>query len=80
MQRLCRGRQPAASTEITLAEQINFLSIGTIFLCVAISVWSLRICYQGRDADSERLEDRRAMTVIGLLYLIANAVIVTRAL
>lgn len=67
------------STEITLAEQINFLSIGTIFLCVAISVWSLRICYQGRDADSERL-DRRAMAVIGLAYLIANAVIVTRAL
>lgn len=63
------------STEITLAEQINFLSIGTIFLCVALSVWSLRICYRGRDAVSEKL-DLWAMMVIGIGYLAANAVIV----
>jgi len=63
------------STEITLAEQINFLSIGTIFLCVALSVWSLRICYQGKDAVSEKL-DLWAMTVIAIGYLAANALIV----
>lgn len=63
------------STEITLAEQINFLSVGTIFLCVAVSVWSLRICYRGRDAASEKL-DLWAMVVIAMGYLAANAVIV----
>lgn len=59
------------STAVTLAEQINFLAIGTIFLCVSISIWSLRICYQGKDATSERL-DAWAMTVIASLYICAN--------
>ena len=63
------------SADVTLAEQINFLSIGTIFLCVAISVWSLRICYSGRDAVSERL-DRWAMAVIAVVYVVANVIIV----
>ncbi|MEY4695810.1 MAG: hypothetical protein RIT14_238 [Pseudomonadota bacterium] len=64
------------STTVTLAEQINFLSIGTIFLCVSLSVWSLRICYQGRDAASERL-DRWALAVISVIYVAANLAIVS---
>lgn len=67
------------STEVTLAELINFLSIGTIFLCVAISVWSLRICYSGREAASERL-DRLAMPIIALAYVLANAALVAFSL
>lgn len=59
------------STDITLAEQINFLAIGTIFLCVSISIWSLRICYQGKDSASERL-DAWAMAIIASLYICAN--------
>lgn len=63
------------STVITLAEKINFLAIGTISLCVAISIWSLRICYQNKDELSARL-DYWAMTIIGSLYILANVVIV----
>ena len=59
------------STDVTLAEQINFLAIGTIFLCVSISIWSLRICYKGKDAASERL-DAWAMAIIASLYIGAN--------
>ena len=66
------GIRPTIATGIC---QINFLSIGTIFLCVALSVWSLRICYKGRDAASEKL-DLWAMIVIGIAYVAANAVIV----
>jgi len=63
------------STSITLAEQINFLAIGTIFLCVAISIWSLRICYQNKDEVSAKLDDW-AMKIIASLYVITNIVIV----
>ena len=57
---------------ITLAEQINFLAIGTIFLSVFMSIASLRLCYAGREAASER-QDRIALWVIGIGYLLANA-------
>lgn len=63
------------STAVTLAEQINFLAIGTIFLCVSISIWSLRICYEGKDATSERL-DARAMAIIASIYIGTNIVVV----
>lgn len=67
------------STVVTLAEQINFLAIGTIFLCVAMSIFSLRLCYQGRDEASERL-DARAMAIIGVAYVVLNVVIVAVSL
>lgn len=63
------------STHVTLAEQINFLAIGTIFLCVAISIWSLRICYQGKDELSAKLDDW-AMAIIASVYVLTNFVIV----
>ena len=56
---------------ITLAEQINFLAIGTIFLSVFMSIASLRLCYAGKDEASER-QDRIALWVIGLGYVAAN--------
>jgi len=58
-----------------MAEQINFLAIGTIFLSVFISIASLRLCYAGREQASERL-DRWALIVIGLGYLAANALVI----
>ncbi len=67
------------STVVTLAEQINFLAIGTIFLCVAMSIFSLRLCYQGQDEKSERL-DARAMAVIGIGYVLINVAIVAFSL
>lgn len=60
---------------ITMAEQINFLAIGTIFLSVFISIASLRLCYAGREEASERL-DRWALVIIGLGYLAANALVI----
>lgn len=67
------------STVITMAEQINFLAIGTIFLCVAMSIFSLRLCYLGKDAQSEQL-DTRAMAVIGIGYVAINVAIVAISL
>jgi hypothetical protein len=67
------------STVITMAEQINFLAIGTIFLCVAMSIFSLRLCYLGKDDQSERL-DARAMAVIGIGYVVLNVAIVALSL
>ena len=67
------------STVITLAEQINFLAIGTIFLCVTMSIVSLRMCYQGKDEASERL-DARALVVISGAYVLINIVLVAIAL
>lgn len=63
------------STVITLAEKINFLAIGTIFLCVAMSIWSLRICYQNKEELSAKL-DTWAMAIIASLYVLINIVIV----
>lgn len=63
------------SIHVTLAEQINFLSVGTIFTCVAISVVSLRLCYRGHEAASERL-DLWAALVVGMAYVLANLGIV----
>lgn len=56
---------------VTMAEQINFLAIGTIFLSVFISIASLRLCYVGREEASERL-DKWALVIIGIGYLVAN--------
>lgn len=63
------------STVITLAEQINFLAIGTIFLCVTMSIVSLRLCYRGKDALSEWL-DARAVLIISALYVMINIALV----
>ncbi len=59
---------------ITLAEGINLVSVATIFFCVFISIRSLRLRYEGREADSLRL-DRRAMWIIGALYLLVNGLL-----
>lgn len=67
------------TTAVTLAEQINFIAIGTIFLSVFISIASLRLCYAGREGASEKL-DNWALLVIGLGYLGLNAWIITSSI
>lgn len=66
-----------ATTAITLAEQINFLAIGTIFLSVFVSVASLRLCYRGKEKASERL-DLWALVLIGGGYAAVNAWLIMR--
>jgi hypothetical protein len=63
------------TTIVTLAEQINFLAIGTIFFSVFLSIASLRLCYAGREAASERL-DSWALAIMGTFYIVANIVVV----
>ena len=60
---------------VTLAEQINFIAIGTIFLSVFVSIASLRLCYAGMEEASERL-DKWALAVVGIGYILANAIVI----
>lgn len=60
------------TTTVTLAEQINFLAVGAIFLSVFVSIWSLRLRYAGREEASLKL-DRQALVVLAVAYLAANA-------
>ena len=64
------------TTKITLAEQINLIAVGVIFTSVFISIWSLRLRYVGRDDDSLTL-DRRAMFILGGLYLALNVLVMS---
>lgn len=52
------------TTAITLAEQINLIAVGVIFVCVFASVFSTRLMNRGRPDSSQRL-DRIAIAVIG---------------
>ena len=62
------------TTAITLAEQINLIAVGIIFTSVFISIWSLRLRYGDREADSLAL-DRSAMWTLGGLYLALNVLV-----
>jgi hypothetical protein len=59
---------------ITLAEQVNLIAVGIIFMSVFISIWSLRLRYVGRDDDSLRL-DRNALIVFAAVYVILNLIV-----
>lgn len=60
---------------VTLAEQINFIAIGTIFFSVFVSIASLRLCYGGREEASARL-DKWALAIVGIGYVVANAAVI----
>ena len=64
------------TTAVTLAEQINLIAVGVIFTSVFISIWSLRLRYQDREADSLKL-DMRAMWTLGGIYLLLNLLALT---
>ena len=67
------------TTNITLAEQINLIAVGTIFLTVFISIWSLRLRYAGRDEASVRL-DNWSLGIISILYVLMNAAVLVMEL
>ena len=60
---------------ITMAEQMNFLGVGTIFGAVFISIASIRLVYAGREQASRKL-DWWAFVGLATLYVIANIVVV----
>jgi len=62
------------TTNITLAEQINLIAVGAIFLTVFISIWSLRLRYAGRDEASVSL-DNWSLLIIGMGYVLLNAAV-----
>ena len=64
------------TTAVTLAEQINLIAVGIIFVSVFVSIWSLRLRYHDREAASLRL-DRNAMWVLGGIYLALNALVMS---
>lgn len=64
------------TTIITLAEQINLISVGIIFLAVFVSILSLGLRHKGRDNVSLAL-DRGAMWVLGATYIVLNTIALT---
>ncbi len=64
------------TTVVTLAEQINLIAVGIIFLTVFISIWSLRLRYAERPEASERL-DRITLVAASLLYIGLNVLVLT---
>lgn len=65
-----------ATTAVTLAEQINLVSVGIIFLAVFVSIWSLRLRHNGRQ-DVSLVLDRRAIWFLGLTYFALNTLALT---
>ncbi len=63
------------TTSLTLAEQLNLLSVAVIFISVFVSIWSLRLRYAGRAEDSIKL-DKTALIVLATAYVIANITII----
>jgi hypothetical protein len=62
------------TSNITLAEQLNLIAVGIIFLSVFVSIWSLRLRYLDREEDSLAL-DRRALVVLAVLFVLATATV-----
>lgn len=60
------------TTAVTLAEQINLIAVGIIFISVFTSIFSLRLRYQDREEASLRL-DITAMWTLGAIYIVLNA-------
>jgi hypothetical protein len=59
---------------VTLAEKVNFLSVGTIFVAVFVSVASLRFTYAGREGASVKL-DNFALALLGTSYVVTNLLV-----
>ena len=59
---------------LTLAEQIDMLTVLAIFLTIFISIFSLRLRYAGRPHSAERL-DHTSAVVVAVGYLAALALI-----
>ena len=60
---------------LTVAEQINMLTVLLIFIVIFVSILSLRLRYAGRDAAAERL-DFRCAGGLAVLYPLALFVLI----
>lgn len=63
------------TVDLTIAEQVNLLAVGCIFISVFVSVASLRLCYRDRVDLSEKL-DRWALAILGTAYVVINLLVV----
>lgn len=63
-----------APAAILIRAFARLLAVGTIFVTVFISIWSLRLRYAGREDASLRL-DKWALIVVTAAYVAANAVL-----
>jgi hypothetical protein len=59
---------------ITLAEQVNLIAVGIIFMSVFISIWSLRLRYVDREEASLKL-DRYALIGFAIIYIVLNLIV-----
>lgn len=59
------------TTAVTLAEQINLIAVGVIFVAVFLSIFSLRLRYRGHE-DKSLTMDRVAMWTLGGIYIALN--------
>lgn len=59
------------TTAVTLAEQINLIAVGIIFVSVFVSIFSLRLFNADNHEGSKKL-DIRAMWTLGGIYLVLN--------
>jgi hypothetical protein len=64
------------TANITLAEQLNLIAVGVIFLSVFVSIWSLRLRYLDRPDDSLRL-DRQAFWALIAIFVVASALVLS---
>ena len=64
------------TTAVTLAEQINLIAVGVIFISVFVSIFSLRLRYHDKEEASLRL-DIRAMWTLGTIYILLNALVLS---
>ncbi|MEI6799782.1 MAG: hypothetical protein WCO04_11295 [Pseudomonadota bacterium] len=59
------------TTAVTLAEQINLIAVGVIFVAVFLSIFSLRLRYRGHE-DKSLAMDKVAMWTLGAIYIALN--------
>lgn len=64
------------TTAVTLAEQINLIAVGVIFVAVFLSIFSLRLRYRGHEDKSLKM-DRVAMWTLGAIYIVLNILALT---
>ena len=64
------------TTAVTLAEQINLIAVGVIFVAVFLSIFSLRLRYKGHEEASLKM-DMVAMWTLGAIYIALNILALT---
>jgi hypothetical protein len=69
------GEQLPSTPFLTVAEQVNMLTVLLIFIVIFVSIISLRLRYVGRDLAAERL-DFTCAGVLAVLYPISLFILI----